>query len=270
MGRSRLLPRGLIPLLLLAACGKGDDLLQAEDIAFLYSGGGGGSGYGPSAGGGAPGRITGKVRFEGNEWKPKKLDITTADGFCVNGHKPDGLMSELFLMGADGALANVVVYIKEGASGAFDPPKEPVVLDQVKCQYIPHVSVIQIGQPLIIKSSDRTLHNIHAIGPAMPFSRGELNQSMSRPEQLPPITFKRPEVAQKIFCDVHSWMEAWLAILPHPFHDVTGEDGTFTIENVPPGKYKLAAWQEKLGEKVFIDVTVPAGGTATVEFVLTR
>lgn len=267
MGRSRLLPRGLIPLLLLAACGGSDDLLQAEDIGFIYAGGGGGGGYGPS-GGGAPGRITGKVRFQGNAWARKKLDITTADGFCVNNHGSEGLWSEGFIMGADGALANAVVFIKEGASGAGDPPKEPVVLDQSKCQYIPHVAVLQVGQPLLIKSSDKTLHNVHMTGQAVP--GGELNQSMSHPMELPQITFRRPEVAQRVFCDVHSWMECYLVVLPHAYHGVTGEDGTFTIENVPPGKYKLAAWQEKLGEKGHTDVTVEAGGTATVEFVLER
>ena len=267
MGRSRLLPRGLIPLLLLAACGGSDDLLKAEDIGFIYAGGGGGGDYGPS-GGGAPGRITGKVRFQGKPWQPRRLDIVTADGFCVAGHA-QGLMSEDFLMGADGALKDVVVYIKEGASGAkWDPPKEPVVLDQLKCQYHPHVAVIQIGQELVIKSSDNTNHNVHMTGPAVP--GGELNQSMVRPSALPPITFKRPEVALRVYCDVHNWMTAWLAILPHPFHAVTAEDGTFAIENVPPGKYRLAAWQEKLGEKQYVDVTVPAGGTAAVEFVLER
>lgn len=268
MGRSRLLHRGLIPLVLLAACGGDDDLLVARDIAPIYAGGSGGGNYGPS-GSGAPGTITGKVRFEGAAWPRKKLDTTTADGFCTKGH-PDGLYSEWFNLGDEGALGNVVVYIKEGASGGkYEPPAEPVVLDQVKCQYIPHVAVIQIGQQMIIKSSDNTLHNVHMTGPAVPFPQNELNQSMSSPKQLEPFAFRKQEVAQRVYCDVHSWMESWVAVLPHPFHAVTAEDGSFTIENVPPGKYLLAAWQEKLGEKPQ-EVTVPAGGTVTVDFALTR
>lgn len=273
MGRSRVLRRGLIPLLLLlAACGGDDDLLVAEDLSIIYSGGGGGGDFGPDAKGGAPGRITGKVRFQGNEWQRKKLDITTADQFCVRGHQPDGLMSETFLMGANGALGNVVVYLKEGASGGkWETPTEPLVLDQVKCQYVPHVAVLQLGQPLVIKSEDETLHNVHMIGPAVP--GGEQNLSMSHPSELKPMVLKRPEVALRVWCEVHNWMEAWIAIVPHPFHAITGADGTFTIENVPPGKYLLAAWHEKFGEKgeQLQEVVVPAGGTATVEdFVFTR
>ena len=267
MGRPHLLYRGLIPLLLLAACGGNEDLLEAKDLADIYAGGGGAGGYGMQAG--APGRITGKVRFEGNAFQRKKLDTTTVDGFCTAGHKPDGLMSETFLMGDGGALANVVVYVKEGVSGGkWDPPKEPVVLDQVKCQYVPHVAVVQLGQPLVIKSDDNILHNVHMVGPAVP-PTGELNQSMSHPMQLEPIVLKKPDVSLRVWCEVHGWMEAWIAIVPHPFHAITGPDGTFTIENVPPGTYKLAAWQEKLGEKT-IDVTVPAGGAVAVEFVLER
>jgi hypothetical protein len=270
MGRSRLLHRGLIPLLLLAACGGDADLLVARDIGPIYAGGSGGGDYGPDKAGGAPGRITGKVRFEGAEFARKKLDITTADGFCTKGH-PEGLYSEWFTLGESGALGNVIVYVREGASGGkYETPSEPVVLDQVKCQYIPHVVVIRVGQPLVIKSSDNTLHNVHMTGPAVP--GGELNQSMSRPAQLDAITFRKQEVAQRVYCDVHSWMESWIAVLPHPFHAITAADGTFTIENVPPGKYLLAAWQEKLGETAqgMKEVTVPAGGAVTVEFVLTR
>jgi hypothetical protein len=270
MGRSRLLHRGLIPLLLLAACGGDADLLVARDIAPIYAGGSGGGNFGPDKGGGAPGRITGKVRFEGAAWPTKKLDITTADGFCTSGH-PSGLFSEWFVLSDTGELANVIVYIKEGASGGkYEAPREPVVLDQVKCQYIPHVAVIQMGQQLVIKSSDNTLHNVHMRGPAVP--GGEVNMSMSTPRQLDPLTLRRQVVAQRVYCDVHSFMEAWIAVLPHPFHAVTSADGTFTIENVPPGKYLLAAWQERLGEtpQGMKEVTVPAGGTVTVEFVLTR
>lgn len=265
MGRPHLLYRGLIPLLLLAACGGNEDLLDPVDLADLYAAGGGAGSYGMQSG--APGRITGKVRFEGNALQRKKLDTTTVDGFCTLGH-PQGLMSETFLMGDGGALGNVVVYVKEGVSGGkWDPPKEPVVLDQVKCQYVPHVAVVQLGQPLVIKSDDSILHNVHMVGPAVP--TGEQNLSMSHPMKLDPIFLRKPDVSLRVWCEVHGWMEAWIAIVPHPFHAITGPDGTFTIENVPPGTYKLAAWQEKLGEKT-IDVTVPAGGAVAVEFVLER
>jgi hypothetical protein len=261
MGRSRLLPLGLI-LASLAACGGEDDVLAAMDLDAIYAGGGGSGRYKMT--GGAPGKIVGRVRFEGTPSPRKLLDLTTQDGFCVKGHAPQGLFSENLLVGENGALANVVVYVKEGVAGGKWPvPTEPVVLDQVKCQYIPHVAILRAGQPLVVKSSDNTTHNVHMAKNA---PNDEVNASMVRPGSLSPMTFRKPEMARRVWCDVHSWMESWVAIVPHPFHALTGADGAFTIENVPPGVFQLSAWQEDLGERP-MDVTVPPGGTVEVEFV---
>jgi plastocyanin len=268
MGRSRFLHPCLIAVLLLvAACGGGDeDLLVAGNLDEVYSGGGGAGAYGPEGSG--TGTIVGRVTFQGRAWKQYRLDITTTDGFCVNAHGAGGMMSEDFLVGADGALQNVVVYVKKGLeTQSFDPPSEPVVLDQRGCQYIPHVAVLQHGQTLIVKSSDNTNHNVHmARGP-----NGELNRSMTRPGQLEPMTFRKTEVARRVYCDVHGWMVCWLAILPHPFHAITAKDGTYKIENVPAGTYQLGAWHEKkkLGEQTQ-DVTVKPGETVTVDIVFER
>jgi hypothetical protein len=68
----------------------------------------------------------------------------------------------------------------------------------------------------------------------------------------------------KIKCDVHPWMNAWIHVLDHPFFSVTGEDGTFTIRGLPPGKYTLTAWHETLGTKT-ADVTVEEGKPASVD-----
>jgi len=269
MGRSRLLHRRhLIPLVLLAcaACGGEEDLLQAESLKAVYEGAGGAGKYGMAAG--APGRITGRVRFQGKKWEPRLLDLTTQDGFCIQAHGDSGLYSEDFLVGPEDGLANVIVYVKQGVSGGrWDPPAEPLVLDQVGCQYVPHVAVVQIGQPLLVKSSDNITHNVHGAAGANP----EFNHAMAGVGELPTKLFKKPEVAKRIYCDVHGWMISWLGILPHPFHAVTAADGTFTIENVPPGTYELAFWHERreLGEKS-VDVTVEPGATAEVEFTFER
>jgi len=58
-------------------------------------------------------------------------------------------------------------------------------------------------------------------------------------------------------CDVHGWMNAYAGVLPHPYFAVSGEDGTFTIKNLPPGTYKLTAWHEKLGTQT-ADITLAA------------
>jgi hypothetical protein len=60
-----------------------------------------------------------------------------------------------------------------------------------------------------------------------------------------------------------------VAILPHPFHAITGEDGAFTIEGVPPGKYELAFWHEKLGEQT-VEVDLGDNQSLTQDYTFTR
>ncbi len=64
-------------------------------------------------------------------------------------------------------------------------------------------------------------------------------------------------------CDVHFWMVSYLHVLTHPFFAVTGDDGSFTIPNLPPGTYTIEAWHEKLGAQTQT-VTVQAGQAAPV------
>ncbi len=71
----------------------------------------------------------------------------------------------------------------------------------------------------------------------------------------------KPEVMIHVKCDVHPWMSGYVGVLEHPFFAVTGKDGTFTIEGLPPGEYTVEAWQEKLGAqtaKVKVDAAAPA------------
>jgi plastocyanin len=258
MGRPRFLHPGLIALLLLAACGGEEELLLAGDAeASVYTGGGGGS---FSLSGPGKGSVTGKVVYKGRPYTRRRLDLTTEDGFCVDARAPEGLLSEDFLVGKDGELRGVIVYVKKGAESVKAPvPDEPVVLDQLNCQYIPHVAVLQVGQTLILKSSDNTSHNVHGA----PGANNEFNIPMSKPGQISK-TLTKTEVAKRVYCDVHGWMESWLAVLPHPFHAITGEDGTFEIKEVPEGTCLLAAWHEELGELTF-EVTVKAGEAAVQE-----
>jgi hypothetical protein len=261
MGKPRVVPGRLTPLLLaaaLAGCGGDAPLLVTSDVQEVVYGSGAAAGsYAVrSMDPALRGSIRGAVTFDGTAPKSRPHDMT--DAYCIGAHS-GGLLREELVVGASGGIRDVIVYVKRGATGQKWPvPTETVVLDQKGCQYVPHVAVVQTGQPLVIKSSDPINHNVHAQdGP-----NGGFNRPMTGVGSLDAVTFLKTEMPPKqIICDVHGWMKSFVAVLPHPLHAVTAEDGTYAIQGVPPGKYELAFWHEKLGERT---VEVEVGNSQTV------
>ena len=104
--------------------------------------------------------ITGTAKSADKQPPLKTLQME-ADPVCSAKH-PESVKSEAVLVNANGTLKNVFVYVKTGLEGKkYDPPTEPVVLDQDGCVYKPHVIGVQAGQPIKILNSDGILHNVH-------------------------------------------------------------------------------------------------------------
>jgi hypothetical protein len=217
---------------------------------------------------GPTGTISGIISFNGTPPAPKKID-TTADAAC--GKANPNLMTDDTIV-KDGKLANVFVYIKEGTveggkkigDYAWSTPTTAVQLDQKGCHYSPHVLGVQTNQKISITNSDQTQHNIHPT----PKLNQEWNQTQAN--GAPPIekTFTRAEVLIPVKCNQHPWMKAYIGVLRTPFFKVSGEDGAYTIQGVPPGTYTVVAWREggANGTEKTMQVTVPANGAATADF----
>ena len=168
-----------------------------------------------------------------------------ADPYCISANT-EPRFPEDYAVAQDGSLKNAFVHIKEGlGSFSYDIPTEPVVLDQLRCRYEPHVFGVMVGQPVAIVNSDATLHNIH-FEPVInrEFNLGQPTQGMRTLQ-----TFTAREVMVPFGCDVHRWMNAYAGVLDHPFFAVTDAAGRFEIRGVPPGTYVIEVWHERLGTK---------------------
>jgi len=206
--------------------------------------------------------ITGTVKLDGTPPKAAHLK-TDSDPYCAKAHASSPLMSEEVVEGKDGALANVVVYVKTGLeSRSFPTPTQAVTLDQSGCEYKPHVVALMVNQPIDIVNQDQTTHNIHPT----PANNRDWNKSQGPGAPAIDDSFPREEIAIPVKCNVHTWMKSYIAVLKNPYFQVTTTDGTFDLKNLPPGDYTIAAWQEKYGT-VEQKVTVGPKESKKLDFV---
>jgi hypothetical protein len=249
---------GALPL---AACGGGGGETSKEaappatqaPAAGPPAGGGSGAGSGSAS-------IKGKISFEGTPPAAEKVKVS-ADPKCLALH-PNGLERQPVLV-KDGGLADVLVYVKSGASGTFTPPTTPVLLDQQGCTYHPHIIAVQAGQPLTIRNSDDTMHNIHP----RPTINAEFNVGQPRKDMETHKTLDKPEPWIPVGCDVHPWMRSYIAVLANPYFAVSKEDGTFEIKGLPAGEYEIEAYHEKYkGQTQKVSVKDGEAATLNVTF----
>ena len=203
--------------------------------------------------------VKGVVRFEGTPPRRRKVDLG-AEKYCRE-KRTDVLRDESVLVNDEGTLRNVFVWVKKGVKGKFPVPAEPVVINQLLCQYVPHVLGVQAGQKLLIRNSDPLMHNIHAVSKrGQDFNYAQIREGMESEE-----VFRRPEVMVELKCDVHGWMGAYVGVVKHPFFGVTGDGGTFELGKLPPGSYTIEAWHEVYGTQTKT-VTLAEGQTAELRF----
>src|SRR5690606_30634240 len=108
-----------------------------------------------------PGSIAGRVTFSGTPPPRQEVRVSSDPNCVIDG---DRLLSETLIVGEDGGLQNVFVYVKDGLGDRrYVTPETPVVLDQQGCRYTPHVLGVQVGQPVHSLKSDPRLHNAHTI-----------------------------------------------------------------------------------------------------------
>jgi hypothetical protein len=200
------------------------------------------------------GTLQGKVTFQGSP-PPKRKVIPTKDREACGSTPRD---VDQIVLAPDKSVQEAIVYLKKVDKGkAWEKAAKPPAIDNVKCDFAPHVQVIPAGD-LEIVNSDPVLHNTHGfLGKVTVFNVALPNQGQRIVRPL-----KRPGMV-RVECDAHGWMLGWVHVADNPYYAVSAKDGTFTLTNVPPGSYTLVAWQEYAGA-VELPVTVKPKEVASV------
>lgn len=199
-------------------------------------------------------QLSGTVTLSGTPPKMKQITAMATNPQCAQMHK-DPVHEDTVVVDDKGELANVIVFLKEEKPGELKGPQidTPATLDQKRCMYTPHVLAVEIGQPVILVSSDPFLHNAR--------SEAVKNKPFNIPQFTVAANQLRPFTAEETFqikCDVHPWMRAVVRVFDHPYFATTSEDGRFTIKlkGLKDGTYKVQAWHEvfKDSEPQVVDV----------------
>jgi plastocyanin len=197
--------------------------------------------------------IEGDISFTGKVPVAGKLH-READPFCAKKPMMDPAVSV-----KGGKLENVWVHVTKGAKDSA-APSGVVEMDQKDCMYTPRMATAVVGQKIQAKNGDPVLHNVHTyMGASTLFNKG-----MPNDKAAPIETDAKEAGVMKWKCDVHPWMRGYIGISKNALQTVS-TDGSFKIDDVPPGKYTVEAWHEKYGTKTQ-EVTVEAGKPAKVTF----
>ncbi|MCX7719050.1 MAG: carboxypeptidase-like regulatory domain-containing protein [Candidatus Sumerlaeaceae bacterium] len=190
------------------------------------------------------GRIMGTVEWAGDLPVNSPFEVTVDRGLCapggtMAGDAPAVTTGSLMLRGA-------VVFLRNVRSGKplAKLMNDPAAGDRLifdGCRLSPRLLVTPSGTDLTLQNLDAAVHRPVVFGPHG--SRLRLEMAVKRGTRRLRLTHGG---AYRVLCERHPWEHADVYVAEHPYHSVTGTDGSFVLEDVPPGSYDLIAWHPGL------------------------
>jgi hypothetical protein len=233
------------------------------------------------------GTISGKVTLEGGKPRPMAFNLVTIPDpvFCGTISTGTGWrLVEDFIIGPDGSLKDVVVFLKNIKKGkSFTLPK--VRIESIDCDFIPFVNVIKDKDKIEVVNMDPVEHDIQGYETAR--ERGA-RVLFNRPLPMNPYHSVAGIFGQKYLpgkpmieeihlrkgrnlfvmqCGFHPYMFSWGMVVKNPYYAITKEDGKFEIRDVPPGEYTLSAWHPGVNKFIEQKVTVKGKDSIKANFV---
>jgi plastocyanin len=193
-------------------------------------------------------------RVEGNVHLSKATSRTVASGVYPSRRVTAPAVS------AGPEMRNVVVFIRDApARGAL--PLTRATISQKDEAFVPRVVAITAGSTVEFPNFDPYFHNVFSLSRAASFDLGRFPRGDSRSRKF------TTGGLVKVYCQIHSHMSASIMVFDHDYFRIPDADGSFVLEDVPAGSYKISAWHERIGESVR-QIRVEPGGRTRVEFSL--
>lgn len=162
--------------------------------------------------------------------------------------------------------SGVVIYLEAPMDLALeeqllDNPPPVHSVRQVNKAFTPAVSAVIRGTEVSFPNDDMIFHNVFSLSKAKRFDLGLYKSGSTKS-----ITLSRAGIID-VYCNIHPEMAAKILVLDNPYFAVSGADGSFKIDGVPPGTYPYVAWQAR-GEPVRGELTVAAGAVTRLDLAI--
>ncbi|HKQ57360.1 MAG TPA: carboxypeptidase regulatory-like domain-containing protein [Candidatus Eisenbacteria bacterium] len=161
-----------------------------------------------------------------------------------------------------GRITDAIVYLTqvpaEAESALARMPRERGRLAQKNEAFAPRVVPVARGGSIDFPNLDPIYHNVFSLSPTKRFDLGKYRQGLSKA-----VVFDRPGLV-KVYCDIHSNMEAFVLVLPNRAFVMPDADGAFALPDLPPGAYELRVWHPDLRE-IVRPVQIPASGDVRLD-----
>lgn len=157
--------------------------------------------------------------------------------------------------------SNVVILVRGVPDSRPEPLPHPAVIDQTDKTFHPRVTVVPVGSTVDFPNNDRVFHNVFSLSRPATFDLGLYKSGTSKS-----VTFEEAGVVD-VYCNIHPEMAAKVVVVDTEHYAVTGPDGAFVLDGIPPGTYPIVAWQAD-GDLYQGQVEVRAGTTTTFDIEL--
>jgi len=172
---------------------------------------------------------------------------------------------------------NILVFVTKAPPVSVDLSHTNFIMDQRNLTFIPHILPVLVGSTVRFPNKDKVSHNVFSLSRAKKFNLGSY-----KPGEAKSVLFDKPGIVE-LRCDVHAEMSAYIMVMKNPYWAITDKKGNFKIpeepftssygirgvKDLPPGKYFVRTWHEKLKtRKIALDV--PGNGEVSAQLVLTR
>ncbi|MGH7663338.1 MAG: hypothetical protein ACRENI_03435 [Gemmatimonadaceae bacterium] len=212
---------------------------------------------------GAWGSIAGTVELLGDPIDDNDSDLPGENRGCGRSAEESDVAQGAIERDGTGLL-NVVVWLADIRTGRRLPLERRFELTNRDCMLVPRVQAVAQGGTLNVRNRDNEMHRTRFVRTRTGETL-ELLRYNDAGQVVPVESVLAERGLLEVRCDSHPWTLGWIAVFDHPYFAVTGRDGEFTIQGVPPGRYRLVAWHERLGI-VEEDIEVkPGDGTGDAE-----